>query len=47
MVTRSWGNLDNNLGGCRHNLAPDHQQALELVEQIRRRQQARGYQQVD
>lgn len=43
IVTRTWGNLDNNLGGCRHNTLASEAQAQALIEQICRRQDRKGY----
>ncbi|MCW8886619.1 MAG: WGR domain-containing protein [Motiliproteus sp.] len=44
VVVRSWGNLNNNLCGCKQDVVNAYPLALELVEQIRRRQLTRGYQ---
>ncbi|MEH6627882.1 MAG: WGR domain-containing protein [Motiliproteus sp.] len=43
VVIRSWGNLNNNLGGCKQDVISCQQKALSLFDSISQRQLKRGY----
>ncbi len=45
VVIRSWGNLNNNLGGNKQDVLSCYQQAMTEIEKIHQRQIKRGYQQ--
>lgn len=43
LVRRSWGGLGNHRGNSMTTLAADYEQALQLLEEVTKRRQQRGY----